>query len=288
MARNSTFVLLLSLYFRPMGVLGFLPSWMPGVVLSSAPELETYARGQTDTLLDVRLSIGLTANHLFVIDGFQFQLCDEPLASGEHVVLLPGAHGPRPHLSSGAHEVRTLEDGSYVNMEGAQNVEFRDGAWEMIWRDDSPAGLVICGFSLDGDARRNDLFLEKGQVYLTWPVWSKNALVDRWDRKAKAEAEYEEFQAERDRELEKMGSAPNILQKALHFRNAAAATEKMDYTGLHNLMDVPLAEDVLEIGEGLQVVRTGTVWKKNGSFSGIFRANRQSLLGSATLQFQSN
>lgn len=95
---------------------------------------------------------------------------------------------------------------------------------------------------------------------------------------------YKEFESQRDVELEKMSNTPNILMKALHFRNAAAATEQMDYTGLHAMVDVPSVDDVLEIGEGLQMVKIGTVWSKTGSFSDSFRTNRQQLLGSATLR----
>ena len=80
-----------------------------------------------------------------------------------------------------------------------------------------------------------------------------------------------------------MINTPNILKKALHFRNAAAATEQMDYTGLHHLVDVPSGDDVLEIGDGLKMVKSGTVWSKTGSFSETFLASRQQLLGSATL-----
>jgi hypothetical protein len=71
-----------------------------------------------------------------------------------------------------------------------------------------------------------------------------------------------------------MSNTPNILMKALHFRNAAAAA----------MVDVPSVDDVLEIGEGLQMVKIGTAWSKTGSFSDSFRANRQQLLGSATLR----
>ena len=76
-----------------------------------------------------------------------------------------------------------------------------------------------------------------------------------------------------------MANTPNILKKALHFRNAVAATENMDNTGLHRLLDIPSNNDVMEIGEELQLVRIGTVWTK----SGPFRSNHQQLLGSATL-----
>ena len=271
---------------QPRLVLGFLPSWNPGAVVGSDPKLTRYTLGQTDTLLDVRLCIGLTTDQQFVIDGFQFQLhSDEPaMAKEDSAIQLPGAHGPRPHLSGGIRRVDAVKDGSFINMDGVQRVELRDGVWEMIWRHDSPAGLVICGFSLDRDARRNEALLGKGHLYLTWPVWLKDGLEVQRARKADAHMKYKEFESQRDVELEKMSNTPNILMKALHFRNAAAATEKMDYTGLHNLVDVPSADDVLEIGEGLQMVKIGTAWSKTGSFSDSFRANRQQLLGSATLR----
>ncbi|KAL7533487.1 hypothetical protein ACHAWF_011285 [Thalassiosira exigua] len=287
MACNAAIGLfLLPLCFQLKPVLCFLSPLMPGAVLTSAPELQGYAQGQTDTMLDVRLSIGVAADQLFAIDGFQFRLRNDPsLATGEPPVPLPGAHGPRPHLSSGAYEISAMKDGSFVNMEGTQNVRFRDGVWEMIWRDESPAGLIICGFSLDSDARRNENnVLEKGQVYLTWPVWSKDGLEKQQARKAEAEAKYRKFETERDNELEEMSNTPNILQKAMHFRNAAAATERMDFTGLHFLTDVPATEDVVEIGEELQIVKAGTVWTKTGTFSNSFRAHRQQLLGSAIIR----
>lgn len=281
--RNNLVLITLALCLHSRAVLGFLPSWMPGVVLSSAPELTRYTQGQVNTILDGRLSIGLTADNQFMIDGFQFELCNEPIAKEDSFVPLPGAHGPRPHLSSGAHRMIAKKDGSFINMEGIQTVECRNGVWEMIWRDESPAGLIICGFTIDKDARRNDLSLEKGILYLTFPVWSKDGLKERQVRKADAEKRYKEYETERDAELEKMSNTPNILRKALHFRAAAAATERMDFTGLHTMMDIPSDEDVIQIGEGLQVVKAGTLWAKNGSFSDTFRANRQQLLGSATL-----
>mmetsp|Transcript_9558 Transcript_9558/g.17798 ORF Transcript_9558/g.17798 Transcript_9558/m.17798 type:complete len:90 (+) Transcript_9558:2-271(+) len=84
----------------------------------------------------------------------------------------------------------------------------------------------------------------------------------------------------RDEELQKMAKSSNILMKALHYRNAVAATESMDNTGLHNMVDVPSGKDVIEIGAGLQLVQTGTVWCK----SGPFRSYHQKLLGSAAVE----
>lgn len=105
----------------------------------------------------------------------------------------------------------------------------------------------------------------------------------RQKRKAKAEKKYDEFQLERDTELEKMNDTRNILQKALHFRNAAAATEQMDYTGLHYMVDIPSKDDVVEIGNGLQMVKSGTIWSKAGSFDSFRAAKHHILLGSCTV-----
>ena len=152
---------------------------------------------------------------------------------------------------------------------------------EMIWRDNSSAGLIICGFHLHKDAVRNDATLTRGMIYMSWPVWSSDELQNQQKRKAKAEKKYNTFQLERDTQLEKMNDTRNILQKALHFRNAAAATEQMDYTGLHYMVDIPSKDDVVEIGNGLQMVKSGTIWKKAGSVDS-FRANHI-LLGSCTV-----
>lgn len=100
---------------------------------------------------------------------------------------------------------------------------------------------------------------------------------------SKAEKKYNTFQLERDTQLEKMNDTRNILQKALHFRNAAAATEQMDYTGLHYMVDIPSKDDVVEIGNGLQMVKSGTIWKKAGSFDSFRASKHHVLLGSCTV-----
>jgi len=169
------------------------------------------------------------------------------------------------------------------SIRGQQTVELHDGVWEMIWRDNSSAGLIICGFTLDKDAVRNDAKLERGIIYMSWPVWSNDELQNQQKRKAKAEKKYDKFQLERDTQLEKMNDTRNILQKALHFRNAAAATEQMDYTGLHYMVDIPSKDDVVEVGNGLQMVKSGTIWKKAGSFDSFRASKHHVLLGSCTV-----
>lgn len=86
-----------------------------------------------------------------------------------------------------------LKDGTFINMEGQQTAELHDGVWEMIWRDNSPAGLIICGFHLNKDAVRNAL---TGMIYMSWPVWSSDELQNQQKRKTKAEKKYNNFKLE--------------------------------------------------------------------------------------------
>jgi len=54
--------------------------------------------------------------------------------------------------------------------------------------------------------------------------------------------------------------------KALHYRNAVSAYEKMSMSGVKGLMEsVPDSEDVMPIGNDLLMCTKGTVWTKDGS-----------------------
>ena len=264
----------------------FLPTWVPGASIHAMPELNRYTAAGLD--LDVRLTIGLTKENSFVIDGFRFQFAGT-LADGASAkpsakfVPLPGANGPKPHLSSGAMPVTCEQPGNYINLQGLQRVEFTDGAWEIVWRESTPAGILICGFHLARDAERNDCIMERGNIYLTFPVWAEDGLRRRRAKKEEAQIEYDKHAIERDNELELMKETPNLLMKALHFRQACQATQKMDFSGLHHYMDVPSTSDVKICGD-LHCVKTGTVWRTNGNdFNGPFRSAEQRLLGSALL-----
>mmetsp|Transcript_24880 Transcript_24880/g.56749 ORF Transcript_24880/g.56749 Transcript_24880/m.56749 type:complete len:290 (-) Transcript_24880:1614-2483(-) len=266
----------------------FLPTWVPGASIQAIPDLNRYTTVFADEPMDVRLTVGLTKENVFVIDGFQFQLAGT-LADGASAtpsakgVPLPGANGPKPHLSSGAMTVTCEQPGKYINLQGLQRVELTGGVWEIIWRENSPAGILICGFHLASDAERNDCIMERGNIYLTFPIWSEDGLRRERAKKEKAQIEYDEHAMERDNELELMKETPNLLMKALHFRQACQATQKMDFSDLHHYVDVPSTSDVKIFGE-LHCVKTGTVWRTNGNaFNEPFRSAKQRLLGSASL-----
>ena len=123
MFRFAIFIIL-SVQLEAMNA--FLPPWMPGAVLSSAPEL--LRRAQTD--FDIRLSIGLSDDAVFMIDGIQLQLCSKTINKDETDIPLPGAHGPCPHLSNGVHQFDVLKDGAFINMEGLQTRESVTVNWK--------------------------------------------------------------------------------------------------------------------------------------------------------------
>lgn len=279
----------------------FLPSWIHGAdsVASPAEVLVGQYACRIDTVVNARFNVGLVSDQLFAIDGFQFQLCNDPLlscttsnnnaAAARLFVPLPGANGPRPKLSSGPHRIDVTNNGSFINLNGIQSVQLTHGAWELIWRDESPAGLLICGFHLDHDAIRNDHILPKGNLYLTFPVWSNDGLKEKHVMKQIAEVKYKEYESERNEQLVKLKETSNLFQKAMHFRQAAKAVESMDNTGLHLLTNLPLNHELLDIGgtndedggEGLlKMVKTGTLWSKTGSFRS---SDRQKLIGTVSI-----
>ena len=80
-------------------------------------------------------------------------------------------------------------------------------------------------------AKRNGANLPAGRLYISFPVWEQEGLAVRQAEKFNAEARAKEYAQERDEELEKYATETNLIKKAMHYRNAVAAVEKIDFTG---------------------------------------------------------
>ena len=120
----------------------------------------------------------------------------------------------------------------------------------------------------------------KGNIYVTFPVWSKNGLQDEQLIKKKVEAMYKQYENEAEDQLKKYNEENNLLKKAMHFRNAVQADVDKDNLSAHLREDVPNNDDVMDIGPCLTLVKTGTIWAKMGSFN----SNTHTLLGSAVVR----
>jgi len=244
------------------------------------PLLSKMTETKTGDKFTVRMDIGNNKKdetHLF-LDGLSVELRKDA-APADNKVGLPGADGPHPKTSTGALAVDILKTPHFIDMFGTQKVRFEKGCWEMIWRKNQQAGSVILGFHLPSGARRNGASLPSGRIYMSFPVWSEDGLATRQKEKTEAEAKVKEFNKEKDDELKKYQEASNLFMKALHYRNAVAAVEKVDLTGIRFLNQVPSESEVIAIGGGVLVNTKGTIWSKENNFFG----EQHVLLGDAVL-----
>ena len=93
------------------------------------------------------------------------------------------------------------------------------------------------------------------------------------------EQKYKHYEIEVEHQLQKYNDETNLLKKAMHFRNAVQADVDKDNVKAYLREDVPGKDDVMEVGPCLQLVTTGTIWAKTGSFN----SGKNTLLGSAVI-----
>lgn len=269
-------------------VLFFLLAYLPVLTHSLAfdvfsvfkrnPLAPTYAEAQVGSKFLVKLDIGQKGEtHLF-LDGLKIELLrGKPDASQRPG--LPGYDGPHPGVSSGAFAVETTKNPFFVDMYGKQKVRFEKGCFEIVWKKDNIAGSLIMGFDVPFGAKRNNARLPQGAMYLSFPVWTQEGLAQRQAQRYEAEQRAKEHAKERDDELMMMQKESNLFKKALHYRNAAAALEKIDLTGVRLMTNIPSSEEVIPIADGLLMNIKGSVWNKDKSFLG----GKHVLLGTAVL-----
>ena len=242
------------------------------------------------------------------LNGLTIELLQEGAPKDERVGL-PGVDGPHPQTSTGALAIKVHSSPSFIDMYGTQKVRFEKACYEMVWKkvrtktpfscvgcrvivgeinrarlpflrsQDNLCGSIVCGFNLPMGAKRNGANLPAGSLYLSFPVWQQEGLAIRQAEKFDAETRAKEYAQERDEELQKYATADNLFKKALHYRNAVAAVEKIDFTGIRYLSQVPSNDEVTPIGNGLLLQTKGSVWTKGSGFL----VAKHSLLGDAKL-----
>jgi len=242
------------------------------------PALSELSKAQHHAVLDIQLNVDAKEGSHLSLQGLQVELLAQAVDK-DHPLLMPGANGPRPKLSTGVMELAIQQPARFVDMTGSQNVPLQNPCWEMIWRDDAPAGTLICGFSLEKSISRNQAVLPSGRIYLSFPFWTRENLVNRQAYKRQVEEQAAEYLQERDDKIEQMHRSKNILEKALLYRSAAEAVEKWSLTNVQQTKYIPNDSDVMLLNDGLLLTRQGTLWTKNDQ---NFR-HRQLLLGTATV-----
>ncbi|KAI2508486.1 SPX domain [Fragilaria crotonensis] len=220
---------------------------------------------QTPTLLTIQLDVGVSKESHMHIRGLLLEL-SSPLADYCHPNM-PGANGPHPQLSSGVRTLEVIQPGSFITMSGQQQVQTLNGCWEMVWRENAFAGSLICGFDLPQDYLRNDASLPKGQLYMSFPIWTRLGLKEAQASKEVTLRLASKLREQQEFELQKMQATPNPIMKALHYRNAAAASiKRFDMQDLKRIEIVPSNEEVIQLQDDLLLTTKGLVFSKEGSF----------------------
>eukprot|EP00591_Stephanopyxis_turris_P011095 CAMPEP_0195517362 /NCGR_PEP_ID=MMETSP0794_2-20130614/10555_1 /TAXON_ID=515487 /ORGANISM="Stephanopyxis turris, Strain CCMP 815" /LENGTH=266 /DNA_ID=CAMNT_0040646153 /DNA_START=91 /DNA_END=891 /DNA_ORIENTATION=+ len=226
------------------------------------PSLTEYAAAQEGTSLSFHLDIGgKSAESRLPLNGLVLEFHDS--APGYIHPKLPGANGPHPHMSCGPKVLEVKEEGSVINMEGLQKVSMKNGCWEMVWRDNAPAGSIVCALDIPETVRRNEASLKSGRMYMSFPVWTVEGLIEKQKYKQLMEEKAVNFLEEKENELLKMKTTSNPILKALHYRNAAESVEKYYCLGMNRVAEIPSDNDVVPIQGNLMLCRKGTIWTKD-------------------------
>jgi len=198
----------------------------------------------------------------------------------EDHVAMPGSNGPEPAVSTGALQLDVVDGGHFISMKGAENIKLAHSCWEINWWKDAPAGALICGFEVMEDYKRNEAILPKGRTYLSFPMWEKKSLDFFRKKKAIIIEQADAALKQKDEEMSKMCETNNPIMKALHYRNAYAASTRYMDLPRDRMATIPEEGEVIELPNGLFLTTKGLIWAKSKV---PLRAGQQVLLGTANI-----
>lgn len=69
-----------------------------------------------------------------------------------------------------------------------------------------------------------------------------------------------------------MEATNNLIQKALHFRQACKAAEEIDYSGYRSYRSMPLHREMISVNGGLNICTLGTGKKTHKLARYFFRS----------------
>lgn len=269
--RNISGLVLLLVHF--LGVHAF----QIGGQVERNPLLTEIVERQECTRVGFHLEIGPENGAQFAIKNILFDLSKkETNAAGR--IYMPGLDGRHPFLSSGVRHLKSVQDGEFVTLSGAKSVQTPKACWELVWKKDAPAGSLIVGFETPEAYGRNGVTLPEGEIYMNFPVWSKEGLDHARQQKSSANQRAKDCLEERDENMRKMLETQNPLMKILHYRNAFSAVESYKLQPLKEYdQTVPDESETAELQNGILINKKGFVWTRSSELS------QQELLGSARL-----
>lgn len=201
-------------------------------------------------------------------------------------VKLPGADGGHKKISTGHRALEVLQDGQFVNMMGTQYVHAEQSCWELCWVKDRPAGTLICGFHVPDEYSRNDAKIPKGNLYVSFVVWTEQGLKEGQAEKDRVEAQIEALKKDRQEHMSKFDTTNNPIMKALHLRNAFAVIEKQGEVPHRKLENIPSkGDDLVRLQNNLLLNPTGHVFTMETNH---FGQHQHMLMGYANVRIDND
>lgn len=121
-------------------------------------------------------------------------------------------------------------------------------------------------WSFSKKIRRGSAKITNGDTYFSFRVYTRESLAADHEIKRQIIEQNAEALHEKDLHLEKMHATNNIIMKAIHYRNAFAAFEKVLYAP--QVSRIPDNMQLIELPNGLLVVREGTIYRKGNALIG--------------------
>ena len=265
--------------------------------------LADIAKAQDGTELELNLAVGEKKGApQLTLQGLKILLSSDSLDNDDKKkkkknkkkVSLPGAHGYFPQTSSGAQRLQITNQPGYVDMTGRQVVPLEESCWELVWKDTTPGGTLVCGFYLPesvrmhcfcgvclfhvsndniltplvvllllSQAQRNHATVPAGELFISIPFWEAEGLAAEQARKLATDELARTYLNQKDEEMQKMAESNNLFQKALHYRNAFEAVELYSLVPRASVKMIPSKDRVIPAGGGFLVSPKATVWTRN-------------------------
>jgi len=250
--------------------------------VSPLPGLDKLVEAQCDQRLSLGLNIGKPDDiSRLAVNGLVFDLTKQAPTLDGDFVKMPGVHGLKSSFSGGLNTLNTVQDGSFISMAGVETVKPMKGCWEIIWREGSENGSILCGFETEKDHKRNDATLPQGTVYVSFNAWSSKGLKRAQDTKERTTKVANNALQKKHDELAKIAETTNMLQKARHYYNAMSAAEVYSKQPNARMELIPKVDEIVHFEGDMYVSTNGHVWTQN------LPAGKPSVLGTAKMQLLS-
>lgn len=237
----------------------------------------------TDSQIGKELNVGLEVVNLedltskMSINGISLKFSSD--ACKRHPKM-PGPGTPEASICSAVRSM-DIKEGHYVDMTGSKKARMENGCWEMAWREGERSGALICGLELPEAIKRNTAKLAKGPLYLNFSVWTKEGWATVQKEKIMVTNRAKEYKKDQQKALQKYYATNNILEKAMHYKEALYQAELYFYSGIHEYNKLPDSQEVVDFDKDHVILKKGVVWTM---IPKMFGAMNNVVVGSVNVQ----